>query len=65
LTPRPSPKTEQPASRLAVVAAFAAIYLFWGGTFLAIRYAVQEVPPLLTIAIRCVVGALLLYAWLL
>ena len=65
MIPRPSPRTEQPASRLAVVAAFAAIYLFWGGTFLAIRYAVQEVPPLLTIAIRCVGGALLLYAWLL
>jgi drug/metabolite transporter (DMT)-like permease len=65
MTPRPSTKTEQPASRLAVVTAFAAIYLFWGGTFLAIRYAVQEVPPLLTIAIRCMGGALLLYTWLL
>jgi drug/metabolite transporter (DMT)-like permease len=49
---------------VGVVAAFAAIYLFWGGTFLAIRYAVAEVPPLLTIAIRCLGGAVLLYAWL-
>lgn len=47
-----------------LIAAFAAIYLFWGGTFLAIRYAVAEVPPLLTIAIRCGGGALILYAWL-
>jgi drug/metabolite transporter (DMT)-like permease len=47
-----------------LAAAFAAIYLFWGGTFLALRYAVAEVPPLLTIAIRCVGGAALLYAWL-
>jgi drug/metabolite transporter (DMT)-like permease len=44
--------------------AFAAIYLFWGGTFLALRYAVAEVPPLLTIATRCIGGALVLYAWL-
>jgi drug/metabolite transporter (DMT)-like permease len=51
-------------SRIAVAAAFAAIYLLWGGTFLAIRYAVAEVPPLLTIAIRCVGGAALLSAWL-
>jgi drug/metabolite transporter (DMT)-like permease len=55
---------EQPASRLGIVAAFAAIYLFWGATFLTIRYAVMEVPPLLTIATRCVGGAILLYAWL-
>lgn len=47
-----------------LIAAFAAIYLFWGGTFLAIRYAVAEVPPLLTIAIRCGGGALILYTWL-
>ncbi len=50
--------------RAKLIAAFAAIYLFWGGTFLAIRYAVADVPPLLTIAIRCAGGALLLYAWL-
>jgi drug/metabolite transporter (DMT)-like permease len=64
MTPRPSSRAEPSASRLGIVAAFAAIYLFWGGTFLAIRYAVAEVPPLLTIATRCVGGALVLYAWL-
>src|SRR5829696_9001901 len=47
-----------------MIGAFAAIYLFWGGTFLALRYAVAEVPPLLTIATRCISGALILYAWL-
>jgi drug/metabolite transporter (DMT)-like permease len=57
-------KAEPSAPRIAVLAAFGAIYLFWGGTFLAIRYAVAEVPPLLTIATRCVGGALLLGAWL-
>jgi drug/metabolite transporter (DMT)-like permease len=57
-----SPAAE--ASRFRLIAAFAAVYLFWGGTFLALRYAVTEVPPLLTIAIRCGGGALILYAWL-
>jgi drug/metabolite transporter (DMT)-like permease len=47
-----------------LIAAFAAIYVFWGGTFLAIRYAVAEVPPLLTIAIRCAGGAAILFIWL-
>jgi drug/metabolite transporter (DMT)-like permease len=48
----------------AMTAAFGAIYLFWGGTFLAIRYAVADLPPLLTIGLRCAGGALVLFTWL-
>jgi drug/metabolite transporter (DMT)-like permease len=51
-------------SRAQIVAAFAAIYLLWGGTFLAIRYAVADMPPLLTIALRCLGAAALLFGWL-
>jgi drug/metabolite transporter (DMT)-like permease len=51
-------------SRARLVAAFAAIYVFWGGTFLAIRYTVAEIPPLLTMAIRCGAGAAILFGWL-
>jgi drug/metabolite transporter (DMT)-like permease len=51
-------------ARAALIAAFAAIYLFWSATFLAIRYAVAEIPPLLTIAIRCAGGAAVLLVWL-
>ncbi|HEY3012617.1 MAG TPA: EamA family transporter [Gemmatimonadales bacterium] len=65
MTLRLSTRPEPSGSRLGVAAAFAAIYVFWGGTFLAIRYAVADVPPLLTIAIRCLGGAAVLYAWLL
>jgi drug/metabolite transporter (DMT)-like permease len=59
-----STRTEPAGSRLGVAAAFAAIYFFWGATFLALRYAVQEVPPLVVIATRCVGGALVLFTWL-
>jgi hypothetical protein len=34
------------AAKLAL--AFAAIYLLWGSTYLAIRYSVESIPPLLT-----------------
>ena len=50
--------------RARVVAAFATIYLMWGGTFLAIRYAVADIPPLMTMVLRCAAGATLLFAWL-
>jgi drug/metabolite transporter (DMT)-like permease len=50
--------------RARVAAAFATIYLMWGGTFLAIRYAVADIPPLMTMLLRCAAGATLLFAWL-
>ena len=50
--------------RLQLLAAFAAVYLFWGATFLAVRYAVVVVPPMLIIGIRCTGGALILFTWL-
>jgi hypothetical protein len=34
--------------RTRTVLAFAAIFIVWGSTYLAIRYAVAEIPPLLT-----------------
>ena len=35
------------SSTAGLVAAFAAVYLIWGSTYLAIRYAVETIPPLL------------------
>jgi drug/metabolite transporter (DMT)-like permease len=45
--------------------AFAAIYLVWGSTYLAIRYAVETIPPLVTAGIRHTIagGILLAFAW--
>ena len=44
--------------------AFAAIYLIWGSTFLAIRIGVREVPPFLFAAMRFLAAGILLYGWL-
>jgi drug/metabolite transporter (DMT)-like permease len=43
--------------------AFAAIYLVWGSTYLAIRYAVQTIPPLVTAGIRHSIAGGILLAW--
>src|SRR6185312_12714787 len=45
-----------------LVAAFASIYLVWGSTFLAIRYAVETIPPFAMMAGRCLVGGGILLA---
>jgi drug/metabolite transporter (DMT)-like permease len=44
--------------------AFAAIYFLWGGTFLAIRVAVLEIPPLFTAGVRFFVAGGLLYGFM-
>jgi drug/metabolite transporter (DMT)-like permease len=50
-------------SPVLVVLAFAAIYLIWGSTYLAIRYAIETLPPFLMAATRFLVAGALLYSW--
>src|SRR6202161_3296713 len=47
---------------LRVYLAFAAIYVLWGSTYLAIRIAVQLVPPLFAAGTRFFLAGTLLYA---
>jgi drug/metabolite transporter (DMT)-like permease len=51
------------SSRSRIIAAFAAVYVVWGSTYLAIRYAVQSMPPFLMAGARFVVSGVILYAW--
>jgi drug/metabolite transporter (DMT)-like permease len=55
--------TEQRASRAQIIAAFASIYVIWGSTYLAIRYAVETIPPFLMGGTRFLVSGALLYIW--
>src|SRR5580704_8493849 len=50
-------------STAGLVAAFAAVYLIWGSTYLGIRYAVETIPPLLMMGIRHSVAGVLVYVW--
>jgi drug/metabolite transporter (DMT)-like permease len=54
---------EQPPSTVKLVLAFAAIYLVWGSTFLAIRYAIETLPGFLMASIRFVVAGAILCIW--
>jgi len=62
----PKPKTQSGQNRadsIKLALAFAAIYLVWGSTYLAIRYAVETIPPLVTAGIRHTVAGSVLLAW--
>ena len=55
-----------PAKRfpLLLIAAFLAVYLIWGSTYLAIRIGVESWPPLLMAGIRFLLAGALMYGWL-
>jgi drug/metabolite transporter (DMT)-like permease len=62
-TPRKSASDRQRTYSIQLALAFAAIYLVWGSTYLAIRYAVETIPPLVTAGIRHSVAGGILLAW--
>ncbi len=49
------------ASRARLVTAFAAVYVLWGSTFLAIRFAVATLPPFLMAGARHLIAGAVLY----
>lgn len=46
-----------------IVAAFAAIYLIWGSTYLGVKFAIATLPPLTMMALRSFSAGVILYAW--
>lgn len=50
----------QPPKRWLVIAAFAAIYLIWGSSYIGIRFAVETIPPFMMSATRFIGAGLLL-----
>ena len=53
--------TESRPSRLRVVLAFAAVYVLWGSTYLAIRYAIETLPPFLMAGTRFFTAGAILF----
>ena len=65
IVPNPNPQRgdKRRTESIKLALAFAAIYIVWGSTYLAIRYAVETIPPLVTAGIRHSVAGSVLLAW--
>ncbi len=50
-------------NRFTVIFSFLSIYLIWGSTYLAIRYAVETIPPLYTAGLRHLIAGTILLIW--
>jgi len=49
-------------NKLKTFFAFGAVYIIWGSTYLAIRYAVETIPPFLMMGSRSLLAGLVLFS---
>jgi drug/metabolite transporter (DMT)-like permease len=61
--PLPGAAADAAPSRWLVIVAFAIIYVIWGSTYLAIRFAIETLPPFLMAGSRFLIAGGVLYAW--
>ena len=55
--------TKTKTHRITVALSFLSIYVIWGSTYLAIRYAVETIPPLYTAGMRHLAAGTILLLW--
>lgn len=48
---------------MAIVAAFLTVYIVWGSTYLAIRFAVETIPPFMMAGVRFLIAGGVMYAF--
>lgn len=48
---------------LPIAAALVAVYVFWGGTYLAMKFAIETMPPFLMAGIRFITAGAIMYVW--
>jgi len=49
--------------RLRLIIAFACVYIIWGSTYLAIRIAIETIPPFLMAGVRFLIAGAVLSLW--
>lgn len=63
LRARSSQRSPEMTQRLQVWLALGLVYVIWGSTYLAIRYVVESVPPMLGMGMRFLLAGAILYTW--
>lgn len=58
-----APEHKEPSKKL-IIAAFLALYIIWGSTYLANIFALQSMPPFLMAGIRFLIAGTALFTWL-
>lgn len=58
-----SPTHPSAPSRVAVLTAFAIVYVIWGSTYLGIRFAIETLPPFTMAGLRFLTAGVLLFSF--
>src|SRR5512140_2978984 len=58
-----TPTVTSRRERLLLFLSFAAIYIIWGSTYLAIRFAVESIPPLVVAGLRHLSAGIVMTIW--
>ena len=61
--PKNARNARERSHAIKLALAFVAIYVIWGSTYLAIRYAVETIPPLVAAGIRHSIAGGIMLAW--
>jgi len=64
MTPEGAVASTEQRHRFLITLNFMAVYTLWGSTYLAIRFAVRDLPPALMAGTRFTIAGALLLAWL-
>lgn len=56
-------KSNAPGKTIIMIAAFAAVYLIWGSTYLAMKFAIETLPSFLMAGTRFLIAGVILLIW--
>ena len=48
---------------LPIGAALISVYIFWGGTYVAMKFAIETLPPFMMAGIRFITAGAIVYVW--
>ena len=57
-----NPAAKEPP-KLLIIAAFTALFIVWGSTYLGIMLAIKSIPPFFMLGTRFLIAGILLYLW--
>jgi len=52
------------SEQLKIVLAFLVVYLVWGSTYVAVRFTLESMPPLLMVALRFFIAGAIMCTWM-
>jgi drug/metabolite transporter (DMT)-like permease len=64
MPPPAAPAARPPRERLLIIAALLAVYVFWGSTYLVIKFGLETLPPFFMAAVRFGCAGVALFAFL-